>query len=114
VAIKTNLTGFGIIGVYAILLLETERNNCPVLLNQVATCNYIYIYIYIYIYVIYGTVEFLYHMFDDKEDVTLDAMGGIYNALAYTCNIHSHNIMYGLHLQNSIGWCNFCLIKLPR
>jgi len=43
VAIKTKLTGFGTIGVYTILLLEIERNNCPILLNQVATCNYIYI-----------------------------------------------------------------------
>jgi hypothetical protein len=50
-------------------------------------------------------------MFDDKEDVTLDTMGRIYNALAYTCNMHSHNIMYWLHFQNSIGWCNYGLIK---
>ena len=63
---------------------------------------------------IYGTVEFLYHMFDGKEDVTLDTMGRIYNALAYTCNMHSLNIMYWLHFQNSIGWCNSGLIKLPH
>jgi len=52
-------------------------------------------------------------MFDDKEYVALDSMGRIYNALAYTCNMHSHNIMYGLHSQNSIGWCNSGRIKLP-
>lgn len=42
-----------------------------------------------------GTIEFLYHVFYVKEDVTQDAMGRICNVPAYTCNMHSQNIMYG-------------------